>query len=347
MATMTAVGTVHHRPEPPDPPAETAVAAADPARRPKAPAGRARRRRSARRRSNLVLFLMGAPALAVLFVFSYVPMAGLVLAFEDYRPREGVTGSRWVGWQNFVYLFSGGDAWHITFNTLFMNALIITATLITSLTLALLLNEIRDRSPRAARLYQSAMFLPFVFSWVVVSYFVFAFLDADHGLVNHLISASGGNPVDWYSQPGWWPLILTVVAVWKGVGFWVIAYLAAILAIDPQYYEAAALDGAGKWQQIRRITLPLLSPLIIINLLLSLSHIFHADFGLFYQVPRNSTLLYPTTDVIDTYVYRALTSLGDVGMSAAAGLYQAVVGFILVLVANWLVRRRDPDKALF
>jgi putative aldouronate transport system permease protein len=343
---MTTVGTVHHRPEPPDP-AGAAVEAAGPARPKKAAAGRPRRRRPALRWTNLVLFLMGAPALAVLFVFSYLPMAGLVLAFEDYRPREGITGSRWAGWQNFAYLFQGGDAWHITFNTLFMNSLIIIATLVTSLALALLLNEIRDRSPRAARLYQSAMFLPFVFSWVVVSYFVFAFLDADHGLVNHLITDAGGRPVDWYSQPGWWPLILTVVAVWKGVGFWVIAYLAAILAIDPQYYEAAALDGAGKWQQIRRITLPLLSPLIIINLLLSLSHIFNADFGLFYQVTRNSPLLYPTTDVIDTYVYRALTSLGDVGMSAAAGLYQAVVGFILVLVANWLVRRRDPDKALF
>lgn len=167
---MTAVGTVHHRPEPPDQPAGAAVGAAGPARR-EGPARRPARRRSARRRANLVLFLMGAPALAVLFVFSYLPMAGLVLAFEDYRPRDGVTGSQWVGLQNFAYLFEGGEAWHITFNTLFMNTLITVATLVTSLALALLLNEIRDRSPRAARLYQSAMFLPFVFSWVVVSYF--------------------------------------------------------------------------------------------------------------------------------------------------------------------------------
>jgi putative aldouronate transport system permease protein len=304
-------------------------------------------RRQVRMRSTLTLFLMGLPALLLLLVFSYVPMVGVVMAFKDYRPARGVFGSAWVGLQNFRFLFSSGDAWHITFNTVFMNALIIAANLVVSLALALLLNEVRDRSPRLAKVYQSAVFLPFVFSWVVVSYFVLAFLDADHGLVNHVLAGVGMRPVDWYSRSGFWPLILTIVAVWKGVGFWVIAYLAAIIAINPEYYEAASMDGAGRWQQMRRITLPMLVPLIVINLLLSVSHIFHADFGLFFQVTRNSTLLYPTTDVIDTYVYRSLTSLGDVGMSAAAGLYQAFVGFVLVVLANWLVRRRDPQKALF
>lgn len=304
-------------------------------------------RRQARFRSTMTLFLMGLPALLLLFVFSYVPMAGVVMAFKDYRPARGIFGSKWVGLENFRFLFGSGDAWNITFNTVFMNALIIAANLLVSLTLALLLNEVRDRSPRMAKIYQSAVFLPFVFSWVVVSYFVLAFLDADRGLVNHVLTGVGLQTVDWYSKASYWPLILTIVAVWKGVGFWVIAYLAAIIAINPEYYEAAALDGAGRWQQMRRITLPMLVPLIVINLLLSISHIFHADFGLFFQVTRNSTLLYPSTDVIDTYVYRSLTSLGDVGMSAAAGLYQAFVGFVLVLLANWLVRRRDPQKALF
>jgi putative aldouronate transport system permease protein len=306
-----------------------------------------RTRRQARRRADAVLLLMGAPALLLLLLFNYLPMAGLVAAFEDYRPREGFLHSSWVGLENFRYLFTGSDTWHITYNTVLMNALIIAATLVCSLALALLLNEVRDRSPRAAKVYQSAMFLPFVFSWVVVSYFVLAFLDADHGLANQVLKAFGAHPVDWYSDPGPWRIVLVVVAVWKGVGFWVVAYLAAILAIDPAYYEAAAIDGASRWQQSRRITLPLLTPMISINLLLDISHIFHADFGLFFQVPRNSTPLYPTTDVIDTYVYRSLTSLGDVGMSAAAGLYQAFVGFVLVVGANWLVRRRDPDKALF
>jgi putative aldouronate transport system permease protein len=306
-----------------------------------------RNRRRARLRSNGVLLLMGAPALLLLLVFNYLPMAGLVTAFQDYRPRQGFLHSSFVGLENFRYLFTGSDTWHVTYNTVLMNALIIVATLISSLAIALLLNEVRDRSPRAAKIYQSAMFLPFVFSWVVVSYFVLAFLDADHGLVNQVLHAVGHGPVDWYADPGPWRVILVIVAVWKGVGFWVVAYLAAILAIDPQYYEAASIDGASRWQQTRLITLPLLSPLISINLLLDLSHIFHADFGLFFQVPRNSTPLYPTTDVIDTYVYRSLTSLGDVGMSAAAGLYQAFVGLVLVVVANWLVRRRDQEKALF
>lgn len=304
-------------------------------------------RRAARLRRTSVLLLMGAPALLLLLLFNYVPLVGLVTAFQDYRPRDGILHSSWVGLQNFAYLFKGGDAWHITYNTVLMNALIIAATLVVSLALALFLNEVRDRAPRIGKIYQSAMFLPFVFSWVVVSYFVLAFLDADHGLLNHLLQDVGQKPVDWYADPGPWRIILVVVAVWKGVGFWVVAYLAAILAIDPEYYEAASIDGASRWQQTRRITLPMLTPLISINLLISLSHIFHADFGLFFQVPRNSTPLYPTTDVIDTYVYRSLTSLGDVGMSAAAGLYQAVVGFVLVLTANWLVRRRDPARALF
>ncbi|GAA5190663.1 sugar ABC transporter permease [Rugosimonospora acidiphila] len=319
--------------------------------RPHSPPGSApgpvHRKRRRFRRADGVLLLMGLPALLLLFVFSYVPMAGLVLAFENYRPRQGIFGSAWVGLQNFKFLFVGGDAWRITVNTVGMNALFIVANLVVALGLALLLNEVRDRSPRLAKLYQSAMFLPYVFSYVVVTYFVVAFLDADSGLANHLLLDVGMKPIDWYARSGFWPVILTVVEVWKTVGFWVIAYLAAIIAINPEYYEAASMDGAGKWQQTRRITLPLLSPLITINLLLSVGHVFHADFGLFFQVPRNSSLLYPTTDVIDTYVYRALTSLGDVGMSAAAGLYQAVVGFVLVLVANWLVRRRDPAKALF
>jgi putative aldouronate transport system permease protein len=314
---------------------------------PTGPPRRVRTRRQARLRSNGILLLMGAPALLLLLLFNYIPLVGLVTAFENYRPRSGILHSSWVGLQNFSYLFTGGDAWRITWNTVLMNALIIAATLVVSLALALMLNEIRERSPRVAKLYQSAMFLPFVVSWVVVSYFALAFLDADNGLVNHLLHAVGGKPVDWYSDPGPWRIILVVVAVWKGVGFWVVAYLAAILAINPEFYEASAIDGATRWQQTRRITLPLLAPLISVNLLLSLSHIFHADFGLFFQVPRNSTPLYPVTDVIDTYVYRSLTSLGDVGMSAAAGLYQAFVGFVLVVTANWLVRRRDADKALF
>lgn len=293
------------------------------------------------------LFLMGLPALLLLLLFNYIPMAGLVLAFENYRAYQGVFGSTWVGLNNFKFLFMTQDAWTITFNTVFMNAIFIVVDLVVAFSVALLLNEIRDRSRILSKLYQSVVFFPYFISYVIVNYFVFALLNADNGFVDHLLVGLGFPAIDWYSSPQYWRVILTLVQVWKGIGFWVIIYLAGIIAINPEYFEAARMDGATKWQQIRLITLPLLAPLIIINILLAIGGIFHGDFGLFYQATSNSPLLYPVTDVIDTYVYRSLTQAGDIGMAAAAGLYQAVVCFILVLIANWVVRRADADKALF
>lgn len=290
---------------------------------------------------------MALPALILLLVFNYLPMLGLVIAFKDYRAYQGILGSTWVGMHNFQYLFSTPQALQATVNTLYMNALFIVTTLICSLALALLLNEIRDSSRFLSRIYQTTIFFPYFISYVLISYFVFALLNSDSGLLNRLLGHLGIGPIDWYASPHYWPVILTLVNLWKGAGFWSIVYLAGIIAINPEYYEAARVDGAGKWDQIRSITLPLLMPLIIINVLLSLGRIFYADFGLFFQVTRNSSLLYSTTDVIDTYVYRALTQIGDVGMAAAAGFYQAIVGFTLVVLANWLVRRIDPEKALF
>lgn len=293
------------------------------------------------------LLLMMIPGLLVLLVFSYAPMFGLVIAFKDYRAYQGIWGSAWTGFQNFHYLFSTADAWHITYNTLFMNSLFILTTLAASLGIALLLNEIRDSGRWLPKFYQSTLFLPYVLSYVLISYFVFALLSSDTGLLDRQLVRIGLPAVAWYSSPQYWPAILTIVNLWKGAGFWSIVYLAGILAISPEYYEAARMDGANKWAQIRYITLPLLMPLIIINVLLSVGRVFYADFGLFYQVTGNNGLLYSTTDVIDTYVYRSLTSIGDVGMAAAAGAYQSVVGFVLVVLANWLVRRIDPEKALF
>lgn len=290
---------------------------------------------------------MALPGVAFLFVFAYLPMAGIVIAFQSYTADGGIFGSPWVGFNNFAYLFSTSDAWRITFNTVFMNSLFIAANLVVALTIAILLNEIRGRWAWLGKFYQSVLFLPHFFSYVVVAYFALAFLDPRTGLVNHVLALFGIPAVDWYSTPGAWPIILTIVSVWKGVGFWVIVYTAGILAISPEYYEAAVLDRASKWQQVRYITLPSLTPLIILNLLLSIGGIFRADFGLFYLVTNNSSLLYSTTDVIDTYVFRALTDLGDIGMSSAAGVYQSIVGFVLILIANWLVRRRHADQALF
>jgi putative aldouronate transport system permease protein len=277
-------------------------------------------------RGDPALWLMAAPAVVVIFVFSYLPMAGIVIAFQDYRGADGIFGSQWVGLDNFRFLFASSDAWNITFNTVFMNGLFIISNLVVALIIALLLNEARERWGWLAKFHQSVLFLPYFFSWVVVGYFALVFLDPRSGLLNGGLHAFGIAPVNWYAEPQYWPVILTVVSVWKGVGFWVVVFYAGILAISPEYFEAARLDRASKIQQIRYITLPSLMPLIILNFLLSIGGIFRADFGLFYS---------------------SLTSLGDVGMAAAAGLYQSVVGLILVLLANWLVRRKDADRALF
>lgn len=306
---------------------------------------RRRRRRSAA--ANATLWLMALPGLAVLLVFEYIPMLGSVIAFQDFRGRDGIFGSEWIGLKNFEFLFTSNSAWRITRNTVLLNVLFIVATLVVALTLAILLNEIRDRWAWLSKVYQSVLFLPHFFSWVVVSYFALTFLDPRSGLLNSALGAVGLDGPNWYTQPQHWPLILTITTVWKGVGFWVIVYSAGILAISPEYFEAAALDRASKWQQIRHITIPMLSPLIVLNLLLSIGGIFRADFGLFYLVTNNSPLLYPTTDVIDTFVFRSLTELGNLGMASAAGFYQSIVGFLLVVLANWLVRRVEPSQALF
>jgi putative aldouronate transport system permease protein len=298
-------------------------------------------------RSTLSLLLMMLPGLLLLLVFNYIPLVGLVIAFEDFHPYEGIFGSAWVGLQNFAYLFQTSIAINATRNTVGLNTIFIVTILIAALAIAVALHEIRDKVPWLGKIYQSVLFLPYFISYVLVGYFIFALLNADNGLVNHVASSLHMPRVNWYATPQYWPVILTIVNLWKNVGFWSIVYYAGILGINPEYYEAARMDGANRWQQFRAVTLPLLSPLIIINILLSIGRIFYADFGLFYQATLNNPLLYSTTDVIDTFVYRSLTSLGDVGMAAAASFYQAVIGFLLVLVSNWIVRRIDPEKAIF
>jgi putative aldouronate transport system permease protein len=294
---------------------------------------------------NGTLLLMASPGLLLFFVFSYLPMFGIIIAFKNYRFNKGILGSDWVGLQNFRYLFGTTAAWRITYNTLLMNFLFIVTTTVGALVVALLLNEIQEA--RLARVYQSALFFPHFVSYVIVGCFVFAFLSTENGLVNKLLISLGQQPVMWYASPQHWPGILTITHLWKSVGFSSIIYLAGMLGISPELYEAARIDGATRLRQIWHITLPLLSPLIVIQTLLAIGRIFYADFGLFFNVTRDSPQLYPTTDVIDTYVYRALRELGDIGMASAAGFYQAIVGFILVLLSNWIVKRVDPDKSLF
>jgi putative aldouronate transport system permease protein len=301
--------------------------------------------RRVRLRRNLGLLMLATPALLYLFVFKYLTMFGAIVAFKRYRTVDGILGSPWVGLENFRFMFGTGQIWTVIRNTLLLNTLFLAVGTIASLTVAILIYEIYNR--RVTRAYQTTLFFPQFISWVLVSYFVYALLSTDSGIVNGLLRRFGQQPISWYTSPQYWPVILLLASLWKGVGAGSLLYLAGLLGIDPQYYEAARIDGATKWQEIRFITLPLLTPVIIIQLLIAIGFIFNADFGLFYQVTRDNAALYPTTDVMDTFVYRSLTTVGNVGMAGAAGLMQAVVGFVLVIVSNWLVRRWDPERSLF
>lgn len=295
--------------------------------------------------TNVALTTMALPGVILLFVFAYLPMVGLVIAFKDYKFAEGMWGSAWVGLENFRFLFGTDQAWRITRNTLLMNSIFIVTGTAASLTVAILMNEIYTSG--VSKYYQTMLFFPYFISWIIVSYFVFGFLNGDTGIVNKILKLFGVGTIAWYRSPEYWPYILTIAHLWNSVGFSSIVYLAGILGIDTQLFEAAKIDGATKWQQIRYIMLPMLLPLIIILILLSIGRIFNADFGLFFFVPRDTPMLYSTTDVIDTFVYRSLVELGNISMAAAAGFYQSIVGFVMVVVANWIVRRINQDYSLF
>ncbi|MGZ7443947.1 ABC transporter permease [Paenibacillus sp. TH7-28] len=299
---------------------------------------------------NKVMLFMVLPGAIWFFFFSYLPLVGTVAAFKQYRfSREGfwasLAKSEWVGWDNFKFLFMTDDAFTITRNTLLYNLAFIFIGLVLSVAMAIILSELAGKV--MAKVYQTGMFLPYFLSWVIVGYFAFSFLSMDRGMLNQILGWFGAEPINWYSEAKYWPYILVFVNLWKMVGYNSVVYLASIMGIDKSLYEAAMIDGASKWQQVRNITIPLLSPIIIIMTLLAVGKIFYADFGLFYQVPRDSGTLYAVTNVIDTYVYRGLKTTGEIGMSTAAGLYQSVVGFVLVIVSNFIVRKIDKDSALF
>jgi putative aldouronate transport system permease protein len=292
------------------------------------------------------LYLLAIPGLVYLLINNYLPMFGLVIAFKDVDFSKGILGSDWIGFKNFQYLFQSSDAFIITRNTILYNAVFIILNLVVAVGVAILLNEIKNKV--MARFYQSVVLLPYLISMVIVSYLGFALLSMDNGFMNKtLLPYLGIDEIAWYNEANYWPYILTFVHTWKGAGFLCVVYLAAIIGIDQEYYEAATLDGASKWQQIRSITIPLITPVIIMMTLLAIGRIFYSDFGLFYQVPMDSGSLFNATNVIDTYVYRGLMQLGDIGMSSAAGMYQSLVGFGLVLFSNYVVRRINRENALF
>lgn len=291
------------------------------------------------------LYLMLIPGDVYLMINNYAPMAGIVVAFKNYNYQKGIFGSDWNGIKNFTFLFKTKDAWTITRNTICYNLVFIILGTIAAITVAILLSELKNT--RAKKTYQTIILLPFLVSIVVVSYIVYGFLSTEYGLVNHLLQRFGSDKISWYSTEKYWPVILVMVHAWKNIGYNTILYYATLMGIDTSYYEAAVVDGATRWQRVRYITLPSLIPTISILTLMSISKIFYSDFGLFYQIPMNSGPLIDVTNTIDTYVYRGLMETSNIGMSAAAGVYQSVVGFILVITANKLVSKFDEDSALF
>lgn len=300
-------------------------------------------------KDNSGLLFLTLPGTLWFLVFAYLPMLGIIIAFKEWRIHggflESLIKSRWVGLDNFKFLFGSSDAWIITRNTVLYNISFIILGIVLPVTFAILLKELLNK--KLSKFYQSSMFFPYFLSWVVVSYCLFTFLSPEKGYLNSIITSLGGEKISWYTESKYWIFILIFMSQWKGVGYGTVIYLAAICGIDKSYFEAAMIDGASKWQQIKYITLPLLKPVLIIMFITSVGGIFKADFGLFFQLPKDSGALYSVTNVIDTYVYRGLINLGNIGMSAAAGLYQSFVGFILIIVTNGIVRKVDEENAFF
>lgn len=296
-------------------------------------------------RVNRALFLMVLPAFLFIFVNNYIPMFGAIIAFKNFNYEDGFLRSPWFGFNNFRFLFQSSDAWTITRNTIGYNLVFILIGLVIAVTTAIILNELRNKI--AAKVYQSIIFLPYFLSWVVVAYLVYAVLSPD-GLYNRgIVPLLHVLKIDWYVEAKYWVFILPIVNMWKVIGYSIVLYLAGITGIDQEFYEAAVLDGANKFQQIMKITIPFLVPLMVVTTILALGNIFRSDFGLFYQVPRQQGMLNSTTMVLDTYIYNALIYNGDLGMSSAAGFYQSVVGFFTVLFANWFIGKVSPDNKIF
>ncbi|MDQ0900323.1 MULTISPECIES: sugar ABC transporter permease [unclassified Paenibacillus] len=298
-----------------------------------------------RLKSKKTLLFMIAPAVLYFLLFSYVPMAGIVLAFKQYRYDLGIMGSPWVGFDNFKFFFMTGDAFRVTRNTMLYNAAFIIINNVLQIVVAILMAEIGSKLFRKTA--QTIMFLPYFLSWVVVGAVAYNLFNYEHGTVNTLLRSLHIPELDIYTTPEYWKYILIFFSAWKAVGYGAVFYMASILSIDRETYEAAEIDGANVFQRIRYITLPSLRPTITILVLLAIGGIFRGDFGLFYQLVGNNGLLYQTTDVIDTYVYRSLLVNNEIGMSSAIGFYQSILCFATIMVTNFLVRKSDKENALF
>ena len=295
-------------------------------------------------RQRNMLILAALPIIQI-FIFAYLPMFGLVIAFKDYRFDTGIWGSKWVGLDNFKFFLTSKEFTSIAWNTIFLNFLFIIVGMIAAIFVAVLLFELVGRAN--TKIYQTVMITPNFLSWVIVGYMAYSFLNPEAGFINGMLQKFGLQKVNWYSEPGYWPVILTIVSVWKGVGMNSVYYYANLMGIDSSLFEAAEIDGASKLQKTRYITVPCLKKLAIMLFIMSVGGIFRSDFGLFYQVTRDVGTLYKTTDVMDTYIFRALKTVGDMSMSSAAGFLQSIVGFITVIITNAVVKRLDEDCAMF
>ena len=294
---------------------------------------------------TLPLYVMMLPGLIYLAVNNYLPMFGLTFAFKDINYTTGVWQSPWCGLDNFGYLFRTKDAYVIFRNTVLYNVAFIVLGTVLAIAVAILLSQVRGKM---MRVYQTTILIPYLIAITVVAYLGYAFLSTDTGFINNSILAPLGiEPISFYSNSGYWPAILIFIYLWKNFGYNTILYYATLIGIDDSYYEAAVIDGASTWQQIRHITLPCLKTTIITLTIMAIGRMFYSDFGLFYQVPMSNGLLFDATQTIDTYVFRALIQSNDVGRSSAAGFLQSVLGFVLVLGANLVVRKVDKDSALF
>lgn len=296
-------------------------------------------------KKNWVMWIMIVPVIIYVLIFSYAPMPGIILAFKKFNYRDGILGSPWIWFDNFEFLVKGSILWRLTRNTVLYNIVFMLADVVFQIAVAIMLNEIIQKWFK--KLSQSLMFLPYFISWVLVQSIVYGIFSYEYGLLNNILKTIGADPVNIYAMGGIWPALLTFFHEWKGLGYGVVIYMAAITGISSEYYEVAKLDGATKWQQIRLITLPLLKPTAITLLLFAVGKIMKGQFELFFQLVGNNGTLFNVTDIIDTYVFRTITTNFDPGMSTAVGLYQSLFGFILIMTVNHIIKKVQPDYALF
>jgi len=292
------------------------------------------------------VYSMCAIPMLLVFILNYLPMYGIIIAFKNYKYDKGIWGSDWIGFENFEFFVTSNEFTRLIRNTLGMNVIFIVTGMIASVAVAFLLYELNSRV--LTKIFQTTLITPHFMSWVVVAYMLYAFIHPNHGIIQGFMqNVLHMDKADFYSKPEAWPMILTIASLWKNVGMDSVVYYAALMAFDSSLIEAAKVDGAKKWQINTKIILPSIIPLIAVLTIMKIGNIFRADFGLFYQLPRDIGTLYPTTDVFDTCVFRTMRQIGGMGMSTAIDLLQSVVGCVLVIVTNALAKKVDDSMSLF